>query len=129
MGIMIKASVDVYREQKGYAGMAIYLGCQPLFREGIEPAFADKIKALFLEAEETFYSTRAAINILGFTVSATRKEEFLIISRFEGRFVPFPDIITEDEDYTTGEPATPLITREEARREAEHLLRQLMDAG
>ena len=123
---MIKATFDLYRAQKGYAGMAIYSDGIALFCEGIEPEIPEKIKALFTEAENTFHSTYATAIITGFTVSVNRQENILIISRFEGRFMPSPAFIHEEVEYSTGEPAPYLITREEARTEAEHLLGQLM---
>jgi hypothetical protein len=123
---MIKATIDLYRARNGYAGMAIYRDGIALFCEGIEPELTERIRALFIEAESTFHSTYVTATIMGFTVSVNRHGNILIISRFEGKFVPPPAFIHEEVEYSTGEPAPYLITREEARREAEHLLGQLM---
>ena len=125
-GMMIKAVIDLHRARKGYAGMAVYRDGMLLFCEGIEPDFVEMIKALFTDAETAFRSTYASAIIMGFTVSAISRGDIMIISRFEGRFVPSPDIISEDAEYSTGEPAARLITREEAKLQARHIIERLL---
>lgn len=125
---MIKALIDALRGREGYAGMAIYLGDGLLFCDGFEHALADRAKSLFSEAESSFSSHRITAVIRGFTVSAFRQDSLLVITRSEGRFTSLPLPGPEEPEYVVTGPVTRLITREEARREAEHMLGQLMKA-
>jgi hypothetical protein len=106
--------------------MAIYRDGIVLFCEGIEPELAERIKTLFTEAESNFHSTCATAIIMGFTVSVNRPGDILIISRFEGRFVPSPAFIDEEVEYSTGEQLAHLITRGEASLEARQMLVRLL---
>jgi|GEM_PF-5286244 len=123
---MIKSLIDSYRCLEGYAGMAIYRDGGLLFCEGIDPDFTEKMKALFLECGSSFKSTAAMAIIRGFTISVSRLEGLLIISRFEGRFTCSPVVDPEEPEYSTGKPLARLITKEEAKKEAEYMLKQLM---
>lgn len=123
---MIKRLIDAFRCREGYAGMAIYRENELLFYEGLEPGFADKVRLLFEDNRTAFYTNSIIAIIRGFTVTTFRADDLLIICRLEGRFTPLPRPAAEEPEYLAGQQAAHLMTREEARREAEIMLKKLM---
>jgi len=67
--------------------------------------------------------------IRGFTVATFRAGDLLIVCRFEGQFTRPPVPAEENTaEYTPGRQMAHPMTREEAKREAELMLRRLMSA-
>ncbi len=124
---MIKRLADACRGGEGYAGMAVYHRGILLFRDGLDPDVADKCRRLFEESESVFEATRMAAVIRGFTVTAFRAESLLIVCGFEGRFTRPPELAEEGAaEYASGRQEDHPLTREEAKQEAELILRRLM---
>ncbi len=123
---MIKELIDTVRGREGYAGVAIYRGDTLLFCESLELSFAEKIKILFAENEAVYHSKVTAVMIRGFTITASMIDDLLVISRLEGRFMPAPVVTQEEPEYDVKGPEVRLITREEARKEAEIMLKHLI---
>ncbi len=126
---MIKGLIDTFRGRDGYAGLAIYRNDVLLFCESVEPSFAEKIKQFFLENESAFQTGSTTAMIRGFTITASRLDDLLVISRLEGRFTPSPGMAQEEPEYFLKEPSARLITKEEARKEAEIMLKHLIKTG
>ncbi len=126
---MIKGLVDVTRRSDGYSGMAIYRDGIMLFSEGMEPSFADRIKAMFDEARGHYPARSVSLVIRGYTITALMAEDVLVLCRSEGRFTPRPALPGAEPEYTAGQAPPGLITREEARKEAAAMLKMLMSSG
>jgi hypothetical protein len=125
---LIKRIVDAMRGADGYAGMAVYRGDGMLFSEGLEPAYADTIKAL-LEETGGHFPVSISLIVMGYTISAFMAGELLVICRYEGRFTARPPLPDAEPEYTAGQAPPGLITKEEARKEAAAMLKMLMSSG
>jgi hypothetical protein len=123
---MIKRLVDFLRSREGYAGMAAYRDGLLLFSDALDADLADKARRLFEVSEADLKAAGMAAVIRGFTVAAFRAESLLIVCRFEGRFSRPPVPAEEKTEYSTGQQAAHLLTREEAKSEAELILRHLL---
>ncbi len=127
---MIKRLADACRGREGYAGMAVYHNGMPLFYDAMGPDLAEKSRRLFEECEAVFKARSMAAVIRGFTVATFRTEGLLVVCRLEGRFTQVPAPAEEDTaEYATGSEEARRITREEAKREAELILRHLLGTG
>jgi hypothetical protein len=123
---MIKRLIDAFRGREGYAGMAVYRDDLLLFYDILDPDLADKVKRLFEESEATLRAGSMTSIIRGFTIATFRAGSLLIVCRFEGRFTRLQVPGEEEIEYALGQQAAHLMTREEAKREAELMLRRLM---
>ncbi|MDI6897494.1 hypothetical protein [Methanocella conradii] len=123
---MLKHLIDTLREQEGYAGMAVYLSNRIIFYEMLEPELLNKIKTVFEEGEAILHAERMMAVIHGYTINAFKAGDALVICRLEGRFTPALQPDEEEPSYTTGHQKQRLIEREEARKEAENILKLLM---
>jgi hypothetical protein len=122
---MLKRLIDVIRGQEGYAGMAIFLDSHKIFCEMLEPELSDKIKGIFLEGEAIFHAESMMAVIQGYTINAFMAGDALVICRLEGRFTPALRPCEEEPSYTAGHQEHRL-KRDEARKEAENILKLLM---
>lgn len=126
---MIKRLVDSLRNRDGYAGMAAYRDGLLIFYDAFDPVLADKARRLFEECGPALKAGSMALVIRGFTISAFREGSLLVVCRLEGRFT-LPVLPEEEEaEYAMGQQEAHLMTREEARKEAELILRHLMGNG
>lgn len=123
---MIKLLADSLRNRDGYAGMAVYRDDLLLFHDVLDPDLADKARRLFEESEIIFKAGGMSAVTRGFTIAAFRAGSLLVVCRFEGRFTRPPVPIEEKTEYSIGQQPAHLMTREEARRDAELTLRRLM---
>jgi hypothetical protein len=122
----IKRLIDAFRGREGYAGMAVYRDGLLLFYDVLDPDLANRSKRLFEESEVTLKASSMAAIVRGFTIAAFRAGSLLVVCRFEGRFTRPPVPVEEETEYAMGQQPAQLLTREEAKREAELLLRRLM---
>jgi hypothetical protein len=126
---MIKRLVDAIRGKEGYAGMAIYHDGRLIFWEALDPGLADKSRRLYEESEATFRQSLMTAVIRGFTVVTFRLSGLLVVCRLEGQFAIPPSPSEETVEYATGRQEEHPLTREEAKNEAEALLRRLLEKG
>lgn len=124
---MIKRIVDTLRGTYGYAGVAIYRGDCLLFYEGWDPGHAGLIKKFY--DGMLLPTDRIAMVIRGYTVTLFMLGGLLVACRSEGRFTPLPPLPDEEPEYTTGLTTSGLMARDEARKEAEAMLKALMSRG
>lgn len=123
---MIKRLIDAFRGREGYAGMAVYRDGLLLFCDALDPGLAEKNRRLFEQSETTFKASSMTSIIRGFTIATFRAGSLLVVCRFEGRFTR-PHVPAEEEtEYATGQQEEHLLTREEAKKEAELILQHLM---
>lgn len=116
---LIKEAIDRLRESPGYAGMVLYLEEETAFIEGIEPELADGLRALLPQNAKSITAI-----MRGYSLIVLRSEDMVAIARLEGRYGTVPAITIEEDDIAIVEPVPRLMTREEARHEAEELLRR-----
>lgn len=123
---MIKRLIDAFRGREGYAGMAVYRDGLLIFYDVLDPDLADRNRRLFEVSEATLRASRMTSIIRGFTIATFRAGSLLVVCRFEGRYTRPPVPAEEETEYAMGQQAAHLQTREEAKREAELMLRRLM---
>ena len=123
---MIKRLADSIRNREGYAGMAVYRDDLLLFHDVLDPDLADKARRLFEESEIIFKTGGMSAVIRGFTVATFRAGSLLVVCRFGGRFTRPPVPMEEKTEYAMGQQPAHLMAREEAKRDAELMLRRLM---
>jgi hypothetical protein len=124
---MIKLLIDALRDQEGYAGMAVYRGDGLLFCDGLETGLADKMKRLFDDNKAIVRADSMIAVVRGYTINVYMADDILIVCRSEGRFTPVPRPGEEELSFSTGQQASYLITREEAKKEAGLMLKRLMN--
>lgn len=105
--------------------MAVYKGEACLFFEGIDPSLAGSIRLFIISAERSSPFCRMSAIVRGFTISAFRTDDLLIVAMLEGRLTPSPPVNEEEAEYLTLETVPGLPGVDEARRDAERFLRQL----
>lgn len=107
--------------------MAAYFEGRLLFCDAMDPDLADKHERLFADSESIFHAAGMASVVRGFTISAFRAGDLLIVCRLEGQFSRPPAPAREDTfEYAPGWQEGHPITREEARREAALMLQRLL---
>lgn len=126
---MIKPIVDLMRSTDGYAGMAIYRGRDLLFCEDWEPAHVARVVELYDGLASRFHARNTALVIKGYTINIFMAGDMLVACRSEGRFTALPALPDDAPEYTSGQAPAGLISREEARKEAEAMLKMLMKQG
>ncbi|WP_325376977.1 hypothetical protein [Methanocella sp.] len=126
---MIKRIVDLLRSTDGYAGIAIYRGQGLLFCEGWEPSHIARVVEFYSGPASHFQAKRMTLVIQGFTITVFMAGDMLVVCRSAGRFTSIPSLPEEEPDYTAGQAPAGLISREEARKEAEAMLKVLMKHG
>jgi hypothetical protein len=116
---LIKGVIDVVREMPGYAGMAVYFAHDCVYADAIDTKIADSMYDLFnLPHAKSFTAIVRGYSILAFGVGDTA-----VVARFEGRYYHIPKLSLGEDDIVASEPAPRLISRDEARREAQKLLK------
>lgn len=126
---MIKRIVDRLRRAEGYAGMAVYRNESLLFHEGWDPGHAARIVELHRGLETRLAAKKTAVVIQGYTVSVFSSGALLVACRSAGRFTGLPALPDEEPEFTSGQAPPGLISREEARREAQAILKSLLGPG
>ena len=117
---MIKGVIDVIRDIPGYAGMAVYFAQRCAYSDILDEKYADGMYDLYVESP----GVKAITAIMrGYSILAFGVGDIIVVSRFEGRYFRVPDISPEEDDIVPAGPAPRLMSREEARREAQELLR------
>lgn len=120
---MIKGAIDMVRELPGYAGMAVYLvnGC--IYQDALDEKLAAGMYDLFYERSRMDNATTLTAIIRGYSILAFSVGDLAVVARFEGRYFQAPKICPEEDDIAPVEPTPRLMSRDEARREAQELLR------
>lgn len=122
MSALIKGIIDRTRSAPGYAGMAVYYENACMYIDILDADLADGLYRLFKDACRSNVKAVTAI-MRGYSVVAFNVGELDVVARLEGRYAARLQIKSEDDEITVAEPAACLITREEARREAQELLK------
>ena len=117
---MIKGVIDLIRDMPGYAGMAVYLAHNCVYVDLLDRELVDGMYDLLIESSHTKAVTAI---VRGYSILAFSVGDMVAVARFEGRYFQVPTIRPEDDDIAPAESAPRLMSREEARREAEQLLR------
>lgn len=122
MSALIKGVIDRARGTPGYAGMAVYYENACVYIDILDADLADGLYSLFKDACRSNVKAVTAI-VRGYSVMAFNVGELAVVARLEGRYAATLKINAEDDDIALAEPAPCLITREEARHEAQELLK------
>jgi hypothetical protein len=117
---LIKGVIDVIREMPGYAGMAVYFAHECVYADAIDRNIADGMYDLFNNYSHTKSITAI---VRGYSLLAFGVGDTAVVARFEGRYFHIPRLSLDEDDIVASEPAPRLISRDEARREAQQLLR------
>ena len=117
---MIKAVIDLIRDMPGYAGMAVYFSYNCVYSDLLDRKLVDGMCDLYIES---LHAEAITAIVRGYSILAFSVDDIVVVARFEGRFSRVPAIILETDDIAPAGPAPRLISREEARREAQQLLR------
>ncbi|HEY3422959.1 MAG TPA: hypothetical protein VGK13_07335 [Methanocellaceae archaeon] len=116
---MIKGVIDAIREMPGYAGMAVYLAHDCFYLDALDGTLADGMHDLFLSSRaKALTAIVRSYSILAFSVG-----DLVVVARFEGRYFQVPKISPDEDDIVPDGHAPRLMSKVEARREAQELLR------
>jgi hypothetical protein len=118
---LIKGMIDVIREMPGYAGMAVYFAHDCVYADVIDRNIADGMYDLLIDSSRKRSITAI---VRGYSILAFEVGDTAVVARFEGRYFHMPKLSLEEDDIVASEPAPRLISRDEARREAQQLLRR-----
>lgn len=121
MSTLIKGVIDVVRETPGYAGMAVYFAHDCVYADAIDRNIADGMYDLLIDGSHVKSITAI---VRGYSILAFSVGDTAVVARFEGRYFHMPRLSPEEDDIVALEPAPRLISRDEARREAQQLLRR-----
>ena len=120
MSALIKGVIDVVRKMPGYAGMAVYFAHDCVYTDMIDQKIADGMYDLFINSSSAKSVTAI---VRGYSILAFGVGDAAVVARFEGRYFHMPKLSPDEDDIIASEPAPRLISRDEARREAQQLLR------
>lgn len=99
--------------------MAIYYESVCVYIDLIDEGLADGMYRIFAESP----GKRVTAIARSYTIMALDVSELTVVARLEGRYAALPDIGPDDDDIAIAEPAPRLMTRDEARLEAQELLK------
>jgi hypothetical protein len=119
---LIKGLIDLVRDMPGYAGMAVYFAHRRVYLDLLDEKYSDGLYDLYLESPGV---TAITAIVRGYSILAFSVGDIVVVSRFEGRYFQAPMISLDEDDIVPAGPAPRLMSREEARREAQELLRSL----
>jgi hypothetical protein len=118
--VTLKAVIDRARAVRGCSGVAVYAGGIELYNDAL-----DIDPGVLLDLLGTFPGARRVSAAAGgFTFSAFRAGDYVLLLKVAGRFPALPLISVEEPSFVDPSCAPALPSQDEARREAEAALRQ-----